>query len=158
MVTMTDHTSEVRAPTPKKTEAHGYSPGGLTPSLCCSPSPSSSFYLLASSSHNGQSSGSNLFHPYILVHCWIFFPPWPSSMWQLELPRWRSGKESACQTRRCGFDPSFRKVPWRRTWQPTGYSCLGNSTDREAWRATAHDVAKSQTHLSTHRTARHVGS
>ena len=39
-----------------------------------------------------------------------------------EIPRWLSGKESACQRRRCrrrGFDPSVRKISWRRAWQPT---------------------------------------
>ena len=30
------------------------------------------------------------------------------------------------------------------------YSCLENSIDRGAWRATVHGVAKSQTQLSTH--------
>ena len=30
-----------------------------------------------------------------------------------------SGKEPACQRRRCGFDPWVRKIPWRREWQPT---------------------------------------
>ena len=34
------------------------------------------------------------------------------------LPRWLSGKESACQCRRCGFEPWVRKIPWRRKWQP----------------------------------------
>ena len=37
------------------------------------------------------------------------------------LPRWHSGKESACQCRRykrCGFDPRVRKIPWSRKWQP----------------------------------------
>ena len=36
-------------------------------------------------------------------------------------PRWRSGKESACQCRtckRCGFDPWVVKIPWRRKLQP----------------------------------------
>ena len=35
---------------------------------------------------------------------------------------WCSGKESICQgrrLRRCRFDPSVRKIPWRRKWQPT---------------------------------------
>ena len=27
-------------------------------------------------------------------------------------------KTSACQHRRCGFDPWVRKIPWRRKWQP----------------------------------------
>ena len=38
------------------------------------------------------------------------------------LPRWFSGKETACQCRRHkrhGFDPWVRKIPWRRKWQPT---------------------------------------
>ena len=33
-----------------------------------------------------------------------------------------SGKESSCQCRRhkrLRFDPRVRKIPWRRTWQPT---------------------------------------
>ena len=30
------------------------------------------------------------------------------------LPWWLSGKESVCQCRRPGFDPWFRKIPWRR--------------------------------------------
>ena len=29
-----------------------------------------------------------------------------------------SGKESACQCRRCGFNPWVRKIVWRREWQP----------------------------------------
>ena len=36
-----------------------------------------------------------------------------------ELPWWLSGKESACQSRRHRFDPSIRKIPWRRKQQPT---------------------------------------
>ena len=41
------------------------------------------------------------------------------------LPWWFSGKESArivrdrLQCRRPGLDPSVRKIPWRRKWQPT---------------------------------------
>ena len=33
-----------------------------------------------------------------------------------------SAKEPPCQCRRqkrCGFNPWVRKIPWRRTWQPT---------------------------------------
>ena len=37
----------------------------------------------------------------------------------LGLPRWLSGKESACQCRRLGFNPWVGKIPWRRKWQPT---------------------------------------
>ena len=28
-------------------------------------------------------------------------------------------KKSACQRRRCGFEPWIGKIPWRRKWQPT---------------------------------------
>ena len=38
------------------------------------------------------------------------------------LPRWLSGKESACQSRRlkrCRFNPWVRKIPWSRKLQPT---------------------------------------
>ena len=41
---------------------------------------------------------------------------------ELGLPRWCSGKESACQCRKHkgrGFDPCMGKIPWRRKWQLT---------------------------------------
>ena len=34
------------------------------------------------------------------------------------IPRWYSGKESACQFRRCRFDPWVRKISWSRNWPP----------------------------------------
>ena len=34
------------------------------------------------------------------------------------LLRWLSGKESTCLSRRLGFDPQVRNIPWRRKWQP----------------------------------------
>ena len=49
------------------------------------------------------------------------------------LPWWLSGKESACQCRRCEFDPWVGKNPWRKKWQPIQYSCPGNPMDRGAW-------------------------
>ena len=51
---------------------------------------------------------------------------------------WLSGKESACQCRRCGFDPWVRKISWRRKWQPIPYSWLGYLMDRGAWQDTGH--------------------
>ena len=41
---------------------------------------------------------------------------------ELGLPRWHSGKESACQGRICkrhSFDLWVGKIPWSRKWQPT---------------------------------------
>ena len=40
---------------------------------------------------------------------------------------WLSGKESACQCRRRGFDPWVRKIPWRRKWLPTPVFLPGES-------------------------------
>ena len=37
--------------------------------------------------------------------------------------------------------------PLARAWQ-LQYSCLGNPMDRGAWRATVHEITKSQTQLS----------
>ena len=38
----------------------------------------------------------------------------PPLMLSHGLPWWLSGEESACQCRRCRFDPSVEKIPWRR--------------------------------------------
>ena len=46
------------------------------------------------------------------------------------LPRWLSGKEPACQCRRCRrcvFDPWVGKISWRRKWQPTPVFLSGKS-------------------------------
>ena len=70
------------------------------------------------------------------------------------LPRWSSGKESACQCKRCGrcgFNHWVRKIPWRRNGNPLQYSCPENSVDRGAWQVTVHGVAKSWIQLSTGR-------
>ena len=59
-----------------------------------------------------------------------------------------------CRRRkRCGFDSWVGKIPWRRAWQPTGVFLLESPMDGEAWQATVHRVAQSQTRLkrvSTH--------
>ena len=44
---------------------------------------------------------------------WGHLPCWGG------LPRWLSGKESACQCRRHGFESWVGKIPWRREWQAT---------------------------------------
>ena len=49
--------------------------------------------------------------------------PWPQntqlSSTHVLLPGWLSGKESACQHRRPGFDSWVAKIHWRRKQQPT---------------------------------------
>ena len=59
-----------------------------------------------------------------------------------------SGKESACQCRRPGFNPWVSKIPWRRKWQPTPVflpresygqrSLVGYSLDCKEWDMTEH--------------------
>ena len=48
----------------------------------------------------------------------ICCPPVTAGNVYCELPRWLSGKESAL-SRRWGFEPWVRKIPWSRKWQPT---------------------------------------
>ena len=43
------------------------------------------------------------------------------------IPWWLSGKESACQCRRCRFNPWVGKIPWIRKWQPTPTFLPGES-------------------------------
>ena len=50
-------------------------------------------------------------------------------MW---LPRWSSGKESACQCRKCRFDPWVRKIPCSRKWQPTPVFLPGKSHEQRS--------------------------
>ena len=60
------------------------------------------------------------------------------------LPRWLSGKESACNTREgeaAGSIPGSGRSPGEGNGNPHQYSCLGNPTDRRAWQATVHGVA-----------------
>ena len=49
------------------------------------------------------------------------------------LPRWLSGKESACQVRRCDLIMRVRKIPWEGNGNPLQYSCLENPLDRGEW-------------------------
>ena len=62
------------------------------------------------------------------------------------LPRWLSGKESACNVGDPGSIPG--SSPGEGNGNPLQYSYLGNPTDRGAWQATVHGVAKSQAQLS----------
>ena len=69
---------------------------------------------------------------------------------------WCSGKESACQCRRRGFDPWVGKIPWRRKWQPNPVFLPGKSMDRGACQTTVHGVTKSQTQLIRTHTHTHT--
>ena len=55
--------------------------------------------------------------------------------------QWQSGKESACQYRRCRFDPWVGKMPWREKWQHTPVFLPGESSGQRGLAATVHGVA-----------------
>ena len=55
------------------------------------------------------------------------------------LPRWLSGKETACQRKRCRrlrFNPWVGKISWRRKWQPIPVLLPGNSRGQRSLEAT----------------------
>ena len=56
--------------------------------------------------------------------------------WLEGFPGGTSGKEPACQCRRCkrlGLSCWVATIPWRRNSSPRQYSCLENPVDRGAW-------------------------
>ena len=59
-------------------------------------------------------------------------------------PSGSDGKESACNAGDLGSIPGMGRSPGEWDGYPLQYSCLENSTDREAWQATVHGVAKGQ--------------
>ena len=69
----------------------------------------------------------------------------------MRLPRWLSGKESACNAGDSGDPgsiPGWGISPGEGNGNLLQYSCLDNSGDRAAWWAIVHGVAKSGTRLS----------
>ena len=61
------------------------------------------------------------------------------------LPRWLSGKESACNAGDADSVPGSRRSPGEGNGNPLQYFCLENPMDSEAWQATVQRVAKSLT-------------
>ena len=61
------------------------------------------------------------------------------------LPRWLSGKESACNAGATGDMNSILGSgisPGEWNGNPLQYSCLGNHMDRGTWQAVVHEVKK----------------
>ena len=58
------------------------------------------------------------------------------------------GEESACNAGDLGSIPESGRSPGKGNGNPLQYSGLESSTDRGAWRAIVHGVAKSWTRLS----------
>ena len=78
------------------------------------------------------------------------------------LPRWPSGKQTACQAGDAGSVPGSGRIPGEGNGNLLQHSCLENPTDRGACRATVHVMAESdrpehtcacaRTHTHTHTT------
>ena len=56
--------------------------------------------------------------------------------------------KNPCNAEDLGLIPGLGRTPRGRHGNRLQYSCLENPMDREAWWATVHGVAKSQTRLS----------
>ena len=65
-----------------------------------------------------------------------------------EFPGGSDGKASAYKAGDPGSIPELGRSPGEGNDNPLQDSCLENPMDGEAWRATAHGVAKSETELS----------
>ena len=73
------------------------------------------------------------------------------SIYTCGLPRWCSGKKSACQWRyakNLSSVPGSGGFPGVGNGNPFQYSCLENPMDGGAWQAIVHGVAKSHAQLS----------
>ena len=73
------------------------------------------------------------------------------------LPWWLSGKESACQCSRHGFNPWAGKIPWRKKWQPTPVFLPGKSHGQKPGgrqsmkpQRVRHDLATEQQQCNNH--------
>ena len=73
---------------------------------------------------------------YLTLHCLTASNDFQGFPW------WLSDKESACLAADTGLIPMLGRTPGEGNGNPLQYSCLGNSMDRGAWRATVHDDAK----------------
>ena len=105
------------------------------------PQLSSKLLICLSQAHSLQVIPAQRISPKLpppLMSC-IFLPPCPHCVlgtvsYKLALvrhlpglPGWLSCERIHLQSRRPGFDPWLRKIPWRRKWQPTPVLLPGKS-------------------------------
>ena len=96
----------------------------------------------------GRHGGSRQLTPR-KVHLFFLIKKIFSYYYFIGLPRWFSGKESACNAGDTGSIPRLGRSPGGGNDNPLQYSCLKNSMDRGTWQE-VHRIAKSQTRLSKH--------
>ena len=60
----------------------------------------------------------------------------------LGLPKWLSGKESACQAENADSTPGSGRASGDGNGNPLQYSCMGNPMNRGAWLVAVHGVAE----------------
>ena len=91
-----------------------------------------------------KTSSSLVVHP--LGHLWMSQLV-PNSQFSY-LINGSGGKEAICNAGDPGSIPGWGRSFGEGNGNPLQYSCLENPSDRGAWWATVHGVAKSQTRLS----------
>ena len=79
---------------------------------------------------------------------WFIRLYWFQAYSIMGFPGGLDSKESTCNAGDPGLTPGSGRSPGEGNGYPLQYSCLENTMDREAWRATVHEVAKSWTQLS----------
>ena len=80
--------------------------------------------------------------------CFRCFPKLGGVHIKTGLPRWLSGKESACQCRRHGFHPWVGKIPWGRKQQSNPVVSSGKFHEQRSLASCCPWVAKNWTRLS----------
>ena len=68
----------------------------------------------------------------------------PEELLKENFPGSSDGEEAVCNAGDLGWINGSGRSPGGGNGNPVQYSCLENSMDREAWRATVHGVPKSQ--------------
>ena len=97
--------------------------------------------------HDAVVSGlSMLFHLSVFLHYYLTVI---ITIALCKVPCSSAGKESACNAEDLGVIPGLGRSPGEGNGNPVQYSCLENSMDRGAWRASICVVTKRWTQLVT---------